>query len=56
MNFKLGKSYDVLKIGEEASFSKTITETDVYLFAGISKEKPLQKERRWLYHHLNELK
>jgi acyl dehydratase len=36
MNFELGKSYDALVIGEEASFSKTITETDVYLFAGIS--------------------
>ncbi|MGD2125547.1 MAG: MaoC family dehydratase [Desulfobacteraceae bacterium] len=36
MTFQLGKSYDELKIGEEASFSKTITETDVYLFAGIS--------------------
>ena len=36
MNFELGKSYDQLHIGEEASFSKTISETDVYLFAGIS--------------------
>jgi len=36
MDLELGKSYDQLKIGEEASFSKTITETDVYLFAGIS--------------------
>ncbi len=36
MNFEFGKNYDQLQIGEEASFSKTITETDVYLFAGIS--------------------
>ncbi|MBW1869026.1 MAG: hypothetical protein JRI73_06955 [Deltaproteobacteria bacterium] len=36
MDFELGKSYRQLKIGEEASFTKTITETDVYLFAGIS--------------------
>ncbi|MCD6298102.1 MAG: MaoC family dehydratase [Deltaproteobacteria bacterium] len=36
MDFELGKSYDELQIGEDASFSKTITETDVYLFAGIS--------------------
>jgi acyl dehydratase len=36
MTFEQGKSYDDLIIGEEASFSKTITETDVYLFAGIS--------------------
>lgn len=46
MEFELGKSYDQLKIGEEASFTKTITETDVYLFAGISGDfNPL---------HLNE--
>jgi 3-hydroxybutyryl-CoA dehydratase len=36
MDFELGKSYDELQICEEASFTKTITETDVYLFAGIS--------------------
>ena len=36
MDFGPGKSYRQLKIGEEASFTKTITETDVYLFAGIS--------------------
>jgi 3-hydroxybutyryl-CoA dehydratase len=35
MKFELGKSYDELQIDEEASFSKTITEMDVYLFAGI---------------------
>lgn len=31
-----GKTFDEIQIGESASFSKTITETDVYLFAGIS--------------------
>lgn len=31
-----GKTFDEIQIGETASFSKTITETDVYLFAGIS--------------------
>ena len=36
MEFELGKSYDTLRIGEKASFTKTISETDVYLFAGIS--------------------
>jgi len=36
MKFETGKSYDELTIGEKASFSKTITESDVYLFAGIS--------------------
>jgi 3-hydroxybutyryl-CoA dehydratase len=33
---QLGFSYDQLEIGMNASFTKTITETDVYLFAGIS--------------------
>ncbi|MCL2407611.1 MAG: MaoC family dehydratase [Defluviitaleaceae bacterium] len=28
--------YDELKVGQKASFSKTISEGDVYLFAGIS--------------------
>jgi acyl dehydratase len=36
MEFELGKSYEELEIGEKSSFSKTISETDVYLFAGIS--------------------
>jgi acyl dehydratase len=36
MPFELGLSYDRLELGMKASFSKTITETDVYLFAGIS--------------------
>lgn len=36
MEFQIGLSYDELEVGMEASFSKTITETDVYLFAGIS--------------------
>jgi len=36
MKIETGKSYDELQIGEHASFSKTITEADVYLFAGIS--------------------
>ncbi len=36
MEFERGKSYEELAIGEKASFSKTISETDVYLFAGIT--------------------
>lgn len=36
MEFQLGLSYDELEVGMKASFSKTITETDVILFAGIS--------------------
>ncbi len=31
-----GKTVDELKLGEKASFAKTITETDVYLYAGIT--------------------
>ena len=33
---ELGYTYDQLEVGMSASFTKTITETDVYLFAGIS--------------------
>ena len=36
MELQLGLSYDQLEIGMKASFTKTVTETDVYLFAGIS--------------------
>lgn len=36
MTFERAKSYDELVLGEEAAFSKTITETDVVLFAGLS--------------------
>jgi len=36
MTLVLGKTYEELEIGQKASFSKTITEADVYLFAGIS--------------------
>ncbi|WP_461205115.1 MaoC family dehydratase [Clostridium sp. DL1XJH146] len=31
-----GKTIKELKIGDKASFQKTITETDVYLYAGIT--------------------
>lgn len=34
--FEKGYTYDELEVGMSASFTKTITETDVYLFAGIS--------------------
>lgn len=34
--FDLGYTYDKLEVGMSASFSKTISESDVYLFAGIS--------------------
>jgi 3-hydroxybutyryl-CoA dehydratase len=32
----LGLSIDKLSVGQSAQFSKTITETDIYLYAGIS--------------------
>lgn len=32
----IGKTINDLKIGERAAFSKTISESDVYLFAGIT--------------------
>jgi 3-hydroxybutyryl-CoA dehydratase len=34
--FEMGYSYEELEVGMCASFTKTISETDVYLFAGIS--------------------
>jgi len=34
--YELGLSYDDIEVGMKASFSKTISESDVYLFAGIS--------------------
>lgn len=32
----VGKTMDEIKLGDIASFEKTITETDVYLYAGIT--------------------
>lgn len=32
----IGKTIEELSIGQQARFSKTITETDIYLFAGVS--------------------
>ncbi|MCB1165815.1 MAG: MaoC family dehydratase [Leptospiraceae bacterium] len=34
--YQKGKTFDEIQIGDTASFSKTLTETDIYLFAGIS--------------------
>ena len=36
MDFEIGKTYEELELGNESFFSKTVSETDVYLFAGIS--------------------
>ena len=32
----IGKSYDEIQLGDAAEFTKTVTETDVYLYAGIT--------------------
>ena len=32
----IGKTIDELAVGDSSQFSKTVTETDVYLFAGIT--------------------
>jgi 3-hydroxybutyryl-CoA dehydratase len=32
----IGKTFDELSVGQSARFSKTISETDIYLYAGIS--------------------
>jgi 3-hydroxybutyryl-CoA dehydratase len=32
----IGKTIDELSVGDSAQFSKTVTETDIYLFAGIT--------------------
>ena len=32
----MGKTYDEIQIGDKAKVEKTISETDVYLFAGIT--------------------
>lgn len=34
--YSLGRSYDELEVGMSDSFSKTISESDIYLFAGIT--------------------
>jgi 3-hydroxybutyryl-CoA dehydratase len=36
MQYKFGLTYDELEIGMKASFTKTVSETDVYLFSAIS--------------------
>jgi 3-hydroxybutyryl-CoA dehydratase len=32
----IGKTIDVLKVGDSSHFSKTISESDVYLYAGVT--------------------
>ncbi|BDA78134.1 dehydratase [Leptospira kobayashii] len=43
-----GKSYNEIQIKDTAQFTKTITETDVYLFAGISGDfNPLHVDEEY---------
>ncbi|GAB6904252.1 (R)-specific enoyl-CoA hydratase [Desulfosarcina cetonica] len=32
----IGKTFDELNVGDQARFSKTVTDTDIYLFAGVT--------------------
>jgi len=32
----IGRTFDQLEVGDSSEFSKTISEADVYLYAGIS--------------------
>lgn len=46
--YQKGKTFDEIQIGDSASFSKTISETDVYLFAGISGDfNPLHVDEEY---------
>ncbi|HNH10464.1 MAG TPA: MaoC/PaaZ C-terminal domain-containing protein, partial [Leptospiraceae bacterium] len=46
--YKKGKTFEEIQIGEKASFTKTITETDVYMFAGISGDfNPLHVDEEY---------
>ncbi len=48
MMYQKGKTYEQIVLKETASFSKTITETDVYLFAGISGDfNPLHTDEEY---------
>lgn len=33
---KIGRTYDELKVGDSESFTRTVTETDIQLFAGMT--------------------
>lgn len=46
--YQKGKTFQEIQINDTASFSKTITETDVYLFAGISGDfNPLHTDEEY---------
>jgi 3-hydroxybutyryl-CoA dehydratase len=45
---ELGKSFDEISLGESASFRKTISESDIYLFAGVSGDfNPLHVDEQY---------
>lgn len=46
--YSKGKTFEEIQIGEKASFTKTISESDVYLFAGISGDfNPLHVDEEY---------
>lgn len=46
-------TYDQIQIGDEASFSKTIAESDIYQFAGITGDfNPLHVDKEFASHFL----
>jgi len=46
--YQKGKTFAEIVIGEKASFTKTITETDIYLYAGISGDfNPLHVDEEY---------
>lgn len=48
MGRDIGKTFEELQIGEGATFTKTVTETDVILFAGISGDfNPLHMDEEY---------
>ncbi len=48
MTYSKGKTFLEIEIGDTASFTKTISETDVYLFAGISGDfNPLHVDEEY---------
>jgi 3-hydroxybutyryl-CoA dehydratase len=48
MIYQKGKTYSEIQLKDSASFSKTISETDVYLFAGISGDfNPLHTDEEY---------
>ncbi len=51
MDYELGKSFDEIEVGDTASFSKTITETDITLFAAISGDfNPMHMNEEFAKH------